>query len=360
MPSSPAIITTSESADIALSADDEAYVLALRQSLDRKDPISITNFGQDVGAHVAQHTDALLARVSGSDLNIIGDKLGKVLSKAQGINTSRRFSGIPVVGKMIGKVVHFKERLLTTVKSASEQIGDMMMEVDSVRGRLVAEVGELETMYSNVKDEYRLLGLHIVAAKQQCEEYRGEAATLAAKVEASNDPELAQELADLQQDINRLDKRSTDLAALQESALQTLPAIRIMQRNCHSLVEKYQTIQTVTVPAWRRQIALAITLEEQREAVELAEDIDNTTNALLRRNADLLHDNAVRSAKANQRLVIDVETLQHVQDQIIKTCTEVIQIEKAGAKERRDTEAKLQNMRTALTVKLLSGSDKAA
>lgn len=340
------------SSDIALTTEDAERVKALAATIDIRNPLSITSFGQDVAQHVARCTDGLLAKVSGSNLNIIGDKLTKVLDTAHGINANQRFAGIPVVGRALAKLTRFKDRLLTSVQSAGGQIDEMLGQVDEVRQRLDSEVIELEEMYGGVREEYRLLGVHIEAAKLKCDELRELIADMS---RGEQTPESAQEISDLNNTLNHLEKRVADLAVLQESALLTMPAIRLVQSNNARLIEKYQTIKTVTVPAWRRQIALAISLDEQRQAVELADSIDDTTNALLKRNADLLHSNAVGSAKSNQRLAIDIKTLEYVQQQLIDTVTEVMQIEKAGATARRETESKLVSMRDSLTQRLLAG-----
>src|SRR5690606_39451352 len=84
-------------------------------------------------------------------------------------------------------------------------------------------------------------------------------------------------------------------------AMQSLPTIRMIQANNQALIDKFHTIREITVPAWKRQFMLAITLNEQQNAVQLATHIDDTTNDLLKRNADLLHRNSVETARANQR-----------------------------------------------------------
>ena len=120
------------------------------------------------------------------------------------------------------------------------------------------------------------------------------------------------------------------------------------------LVDKFHTIREITVPTWKRQFMLALTLDEQENAVTLAREIDDTTNSLLKRNAELLHSNSVATAKANQRLVIDVETLKTVQDTLIKTVGEVIQIQRQGAEQRKAAERQIGKMREDLKRQLIS------
>jgi uncharacterized protein YaaN involved in tellurite resistance len=126
----------------------------------------------------------------------------------------------------------------------------------------------------------------------------------------------------------------------------------MIQANNQMLVDKFHTIREITVPAWKRQFMLALTLNEQRNAVQLATKIDDTTNDLLKRNAELLHRNSVETAKANQRLVIDVDTLQKVQATLIQTVEDVIKIQREGAAHRKAAEKEIQGMRVDLKKRL--------
>ena len=165
-------------------------------------------------------------------------------------------------------------------------------------------------------------------------------------------PAEVQELNDLENLVSNLDKRVGDLQALQHSALQSLPMIRMIQANNHMLVDKFHTIRELTVPAWKRQFMLALSLNEQQNAVQLADSIDNATNDFLSRNAELLHKNSVETAKANQRLVIDISTLEKVQATLISTVEDVIRIQQEGVRSRHEAEGKLLTMRAELEDRL--------
>jgi len=101
---------------------------------------------------------------------------------------------------------------------------------------------------------------------------------------------------------------------------------------------------------------LAISLNEQRNSVQLANTIDDATNELLKRNADLLHQNSVDTAKANQRSVIDIETLEHVQNTLIKTVNDVIQIQKEGMQKREEASTRIKALQSNLQQLVLDTS----
>jgi uncharacterized protein YaaN involved in tellurite resistance len=231
-----------------------------------------------------------------------------------------------------------------------EQIEKLVAEVDQTQAGISARNTGLESMFVAVREEHRLLGIHIAAGKQRLAELQMQVSQLRANI--GNDPARLQQVADLDALISNLDKRIGDLTALQQSAMQSLPTIRMIQANNQMLVDKFHTIREITVPAWKRQFMLALTLNEQRNAVQLATKIDDTTNDLLKRNAELLHRNSVETAKANQRLVIDVDTLQKVQATLIQTVEDVIKIQREGVAQRKAAEKEIQGMRIDLQKRL--------
>jgi uncharacterized protein YaaN involved in tellurite resistance len=200
-------------------------------------------------------------------------------------------------------------------------------------------------MFNGVQEEYRQLGIYIAAGRIKQEEVQQEIAYLSAQ---EQDQKTNQRVYDLNHLANNLEKRVSDLQVLQQSAMQTLPMIRIIQSNNMMLVDKFYAIKNITLPAWKNQISLAISLNEQRNSVQLANTIDDATNELLKRNADLLHQNSVDTAKANQRSVIDIETLEHVQNTLIKTVNDVIQIQKEGMQKREEASTRIKALQSNL------------
>jgi uncharacterized protein YaaN involved in tellurite resistance len=208
-------------------------------------------------------------------------------------------------------------------------------------------------MFNGVQEEYRQLGIYIAAGRIKQVEVQQEIATLS---QQEQDPKTNQRVYDLNHLANNLEKRVSDLQVLQQSAMQTLPMIRIIQSNNMMLVDKFYAIKNITLPAWKNQISLAISLNEQRNSVQLANTIDDATNELLKRNADLLHQNSVDTAKANQRSVIDIETLEHVQNTLIKTVNDVIQIQKEGMQKREEASTRIKALQSNLQQLVLDTS----
>lgn len=329
----------------------EIQQVALRIQADN--PLTVAEFGRDVAEHTADYADSLLDQVRNSDLDEAGAKLTQVVVVAQTLNLSSlkdRRSRIPVIGPLIDKFALKGGNFMGQFDSTREQIEKLVAEVQSTQEGIANRNAGLEVMFDSVRSEHRLLGVHIAAGKVRLSELQAEANALREQI--GNDPGRVQELADMDALVSNLDKRIGDLVALQQSAMQSLPTIRMIQANNTMLVDKFHTIREITVPAWKRQFMLALTLNEQRNAVTLANTIDDTTNALLRSNSELLHRNSVETARANQRLVIDVETLKLVQSNLIATVEDVIRIQKEGVQKRKAAEKEIQGMRVDLHKKL--------
>ena len=338
---------------LGLQEQDMPEIQALAARIQVDNPLTVAEFGREVAEHTSGYADSLLDQVRNSDLDEAGAKLSEVVSVAQALNVSAlsdRRSRIPLLGPLIDKFTLKGNRLMGQFDSTRQQIERLVAEVDATQESMVARNAGLEAMFVSVRAEHRLLGIHIAAGKQRLAELQVQANGLRAAL--GNDPARVQPLSDLDALVDNLDKRIGNLSALQHSAMQSLPSIRMIQANNQMLVDKFHTIREITVPAWKRQFMLALTLNEQRNAVQLANLIDDTTNDLLKRNAELLQRNSVETARANQRLVIDIGTLQKVQATLIQTVEEVIKIQKEGVAKRQAVEKELHGMRIDLQKRL--------
>ncbi|QJT37108.1 toxic anion resistance protein (plasmid) [Aeromonas media] len=341
---------------LGLSDDDLPAIQQLADKIQIGFPATIADFGQNASASSVTLADELLTQVRSSDLDNAGDKLNQVVSIARKVNAgplSDRRSKVPFIGPFIDKLMLKAADAAGKLDTAKAQIDALMSELDTTQVGLSTRNNVLEEMFKEVKQEHYNLGLYIAAGRVKIQEMQDVAASLQAN--AGSDQAKVQELADLNDMISKLDKRCGDLVALRHSALQSLPMIRMVQTNNQMLVDKYHTIKAVTVPAWQRQLSLRIALNEQQNAVALSKSIDDTTNQMLLDNAKLLHDNSINTAKSNQRLVIDVDTLASVQNTLIETVQEVQTIQRQGIENRKAAEKQIESLRNGLIANMKGG-----
>lgn len=342
--------------ELGLQPQDLAEVMDAHKELAEISTTVVAEYGKNIANKTSTYTDELLSLVQNKDLDSTGQKLNEVVQVAQQLNTSsilNKSKSSGFFGGLLSKLKGAKQNFDQHFNTTKEQIDVLVKEIESSQTGLKARVGTLDKMFDAVQDEYKQLGVYIAAGQLKQQDIQQQISALTSQ---EQDQQTTQQIYDLNHLANNLEKRVSDLQVLQQSAMQTLPMIRIIQSNNLMLVDKFYAIKNITLPAWKNQISLAISLQEQKNSVQLAQAIDDTTNELLRRNAELLHQNSVDTAKANQRSVIDVETLEHVQNTLIKTVNDVIQIQKEGMQKRAEATTRLRALQDSLNHLVLENS----
>ncbi|MGR4866124.1 toxic anion resistance protein [Caulobacter sp. LARHSG274] len=328
-----------------LQEPSDDAVAALAASIDVRSPLSIAQFGKDVGAKTAHYADALLSKARSGDLDEAGARLNEIILSTQAFDLASldgTWSRTPIIGRLLRQGAAMKEKAMAKFASVKTQVDKVAADIDATANRLMARAQDFDAMYEGVKEEHASLTLHVRAAERRLAHLEKEFADLASEPQNTATLEVGQAMEASRQ---ALGKRVADLSMLAHSSLQTLPMIRVMQGNNLLLIDKFQTIQRLTLPAWKRSFTLALALDEQRNAAQLANDIDDATNLFMRRNAELLHENAVATAKTNQRLVIDIDTLRHVHDTLIQTFVDVRTVHAEGEKSRAEALEDLSRLR---------------
>lgn len=332
---------------------DPAKVRELAQQLRGAPLAAIYSFGRELGADTARQTDALLEQVKSKDLEAMGGRLSEIVTVARTLNLgalSDSRSKLPLIGGWVDKMRVKGGALMLKFQDVRTQIDSLLTELDGMKNGLAARVDMLEQAYDAVTQEHALLGAHIEAGGQVHAQLQAQVASQSAT--AASDPMQAQALQDLRAAAAALDKRVADMRLLQHAALQQLPMIRMVQANNRALIEKFHNVKELTIPAWKRQFMLALALNEQKNAVDLAQSIDNATNEFMLENARLLKDNTIATAKANQRQVIDIQTLQQVHESLLGTVQEVLRINREGTEQRSSIGSQLQAMRRQMNERL--------
>ena len=342
--------------ELGLQTQDFKEVMDAHKELAEISTTAVAEYGTNIANKTSTYTDELLNLVQNKDLDTTGQKLNQVVQVAQQLNTTsilNKSKNSGFFGGLLSKFKSAKQGFDQHFNTTKEQIDVLVKEIESSQSGLKARVGTLDKMFDAVQEEYKQLGIYIAAGHLKQQDIQQQMAHLTVQ---EQDQKTTQQMYDLNHVANNLEKRVSDLQVLQQSAMQTLPMIRIIQSNNLMLVDKFYAIKNITLPAWKNQISLAISLQEQQNSVQLAKAIDDTTNELLRRNAELLHQNSVDTAKANQRSVIDVETLEHVQNTLINTVNDVIQIQKEGMQKRAEATVRLRALQDNLNHLVLENS----
>ena len=220
--------------------------------------------------------------------------------------------------------------------------------------RLMKDSAVLDKMYEQNLAYFKELTMYIHAGKKQLEQVRsGKLKDLMEKAERTGLPEDAQAVKDLDSKCNRFEKKLHDLELTRTISLQTAPQIRLIQSNDTSMVEKIQTTIVNTIPLWKSQMVLALGIAHSTEAAKAQREVTDLTNELLKKNAEALHMASVETARESERGIVDIETLQKTNADLIQTLDEVMQIQRDGRVKRQQAEQEMRRMEDDLKRKLL-------
>jgi uncharacterized protein YaaN involved in tellurite resistance len=341
---------------IELSDDDKRKVAEIRGNTDLTDPQSVVSYGLPAQSRIATFADSLLGDVRNKDAGIGGEALVDLLKKVRELDVDALSAGgskaakVPLVGRFVDSFGRFAARY-QKVATSIDRIVDSL---ERARMGLLKDMTVLDKMYDLNLEYLKQLDLYIAAGEQVLEDMNTQRLPeLEVEARTSGDPLAAQRLADFQQAVGRFERRLHDLKLTRMVAIQTAPQIRLIQGNDQNLVEKIQSSILTTIPLWKNQIVIAISLYRQQKAFELQRKVSDTTNELLAKNAELLHAGSVKVGREVERGVVDVETLRKVNGELVQTLEETIRIQDEGHARRLQAEGEIAQMQTELKQKLI-------
>ena len=351
-------LTHSETINLAnLTPEQLARVDDIKKQINIEDSQAIITFGVGAQRDISTFADNILQEVRTKDSGFVGNILSDLVIKVKDINVDSIgekesfFSKIPFLG---GLVNSFK-KFIARYEKLSVQIEKIVDELDKARMQMLRDLTLLDTMYVKNLEYLKNLDLFIAAGQLKLQELQNTIAPqLKMKADETKDPSDAQKYNDFMQFLNRFDKKLHDLKLSRMVSIQAGPQIRLIQNGDQALVEKIQSSILNTIPLWKNQIVIAITLFRQRSALKLQKEVTDTTNELLRKNSEMLKESTLEIAKESERGIVDIETLKKVNTDLISTIEETLKIQADGKSKRQVAETELVKIEQELKEKLLS------
>ena len=333
-----------------LSPQEQKIVEDFAAKIDIENTNQILQYGAGTQKKMADFSDAALVNVKTQDLGEAGELLANVVGELKDFDATEEKGFFGFFKKQTAKVETLKNRYT----KAEGNVTKITEALEQHQMRLMKDSAVLDKMYEQNLAYFKELSMYILAGKKKLREVReGKLNELHQKAAASGLPEDAQAANDLESKCDRFEKKLHDLELTRTISMQTAPQIRMIQNNDTALVEKIQTSLVNTIPLWKNQMVLTLGIENSRRAMEAQRQVTDMTNALLQKNADMLHMASVETAKESERGIVDMETLKHTNEQLISTLDEVLQIQTDGAKKRQEAEAELRRLEGELKQKLL-------
>ena len=333
-----------------LTPEEQKMVNDFAAKIDIENTNQILQYGAGTQKKMADFSDTALENVKTQDLGEIGELISNVVGELKDFDVQEEGKFFGFFRKQTSKMENLKNKY-DKAQVNVEKITDSLQQHQV---RLMKDSAMLDKMYEQNLNYFKELTMYILAGKKKLEETRnGKLAEMKNKAALSGLPEDAQAARDLDEKCSRFEKKLHDLELTRTIAMQTAPQIRLIQNNDTVMVEKIQTTIVNTIPLWKSQMVLALGIAHSAEAAQAQRQVTDITNELLRKNAETLHMATVETAKESERGIVDLETLQKTNADLIQTLDDVMRIQMEGRQKRQAAEMEMHRMEEELKRKLL-------
>lgn len=333
-----------------LTPEEQKMVNDFAAKIDIENTNQILQYGAGTQKKMADFSDTALENVKTQDLGEIGELISNVVGELKDFDVQEEGKFFGFFRKQTSKMENLKNKY-DKAQANVEKITDSLQQHQV---RLMKDSAMLDKMYEQNLNYFKELTMYILAGKKKLEETRtGKLAEMKNKAALSGLPEDAQAARDLDEKCSRFEKKLHDLELTRTIAMQTAPQIRLIQNNDTVMVEKIQTTIVNTIPLWKSQMVLALGIAHSAEAAQAQRQVTDITNELLRKNAETLHMATVETAKESERGIVDLETLQKTNADLIQTLDDVMRIQMEGRQKRQAAEMEMHRMEEELKRKLL-------
>lgn len=339
-----------------LSPEQQQQAQQLAEQLDVNDQQAVLNYGAQVQKKLGAFSQTMLNQVQSQETGEIGDALTSLMYRLNEANPDElRAEDSNVFKRMFGKIKKSVYEVTAKYQKIGAQIDGIAIKLEKEKDGLMRDNETLEGLYAKNKAYFDALNIYIAAGQLKMQALdQTEIPAAMAKAENDNNQMAVQEVNDLNQFKNRLEKRTYDLELARQITLQQAPQIRLIQNTNQALAEKIQASINTAIPLWKNQVAIALTLLRQKDAVTAQRQVSETTNDLLKKNSAMLKMSSIETAKENERGVVDIETLQKTQNDLVETLQETLKIQQEGHEKRQMAEKELNHMENDLRDHLLA------
>ena len=343
----------SERLDIsALSPAEQAAVKEFASQIDVLNTEQVMNYGVNAQKNISEFSDAALNSVRTKDLGEVGEKLGDLVVELKGLNYNpEEKKGLKGLFK---KSVNNIAQLKAQYDKAEVNVDKIVESLENHEVTLMKDITLMDRMYERNEEYMKELTMYIIAGRMRIEQLRNEELPkYKAKAQESGLPEDAQAANDFANMIGRFEKKIHDLELTRTISVQMSPQIRMVQNNDTLMMEKIRSSINNTIPLWKNQMVLALSLFHSDQAMKAQREVTNMTNELLEANAKALHQGSVEVAKESERGIVDLETLKKTNEELIAALDEVRKIQDDGRTRRAAAEQELARIEDELKRKLL-------
>ena len=341
-----------------LTPAERKQVEEIKSKIDLMNSGYALQFGSGAQKNMADFSDSLLSQVRTKDSGEVGALLTDLSGKINEFNRKESDSFVkklPLIGALVSK----GETMLASYEKLSTKVDKIQSELEKSKTTMMKDIMLFDALYQKNLEYFKHLELYIRAGEEKLEEMRSTVLPkLRADAAASADPMAGQVVSDFESNVDRFEKKVHDLKISKTIAIQTAPQLRLIQNNDKILVERVQSAIYNAIPLWKNQIVIALGLARQQNVLKMQQAISDTTNELLKRNAEMLKINSIETAKENNRSIVDIETVKKVNDDLVTTIEETLKIQQEGRQARQSAEQELLQIENRLKETLLANMNR--
>lgn len=336
-----------------LSESEKKAVDEFITKIDVMDQNLVLQYGAKAQNKISAFSDNILEDVKTKDIGDTGELLANLVGEIKSFNSS-----IGTSKKGIFKLFNSAKKEISTIiakyNKIEKNVDIIENSLEKNKVTLLKDIALFDTMYDKNLEYFKEISLYIIAGERKLEELKNKTLPAAkAKFEETHEQLDAQKIQDLENQINRFEKKIYDLKTTRIISIQMAPQIRLLQNNDAELVEKIQSSITNTIPLWKNQMVLALGINNSKKALESQQAVSNLTNDMLKKNSETLKQGSIEIAEEAEKTIIDIETLKKTNQDLIETIDNVIKIHEEGHAKRMEAEAELENIEKELKSKLI-------
>ncbi len=337
-----------------LTQEEKDAIEEFNKKINVEDATQVLQYGAKAQGKISAFSDSVLEDVKTKSVGEVGDLLSDLVGEIKSFSTEIDNSNATGLAKLFNNAKKQLTKIVAKYSKVEVNIDRIEKELEKHKLQMLKDITIFDTMYEKNLEYFKELSLYIIAGDKKIEELRNVVLPeLQKKAEETGEQLDAQKVNDMVNTINRFEKKIYDLKTTRIISIQMAPQIRLLQNNEAELVEKIQGSLINTIPLWKNQIVLALGMTHAKQAVEAQKSVTNLTNDMLQKNSELLKQGSIEIAEESERAIVDVETLQKTNRNIIETLDKVIEIHENGRIKRQEAEKELLNIEKELKDKMI-------
>ena len=338
-----------------LSKEEKAAIEEFNSKIDVEDTTQILQYGAAAQDKISKFSDSILEDVKTKNVGEVGDLLADLVSQIKSFDKDISNSGKKgLLEKLFNSAKKEVDFIIARYSKIEKNIDTIENGLEKDKLQMLKDITIFDNMYEKNLEYFKEISLYIIAGEKKLEELREKVLPeLKAKAEKSGDQIDVQKVNDMENMINRFEKKIYDLKTTRIISIQMAPQIRLLQNNDAELVEKIQSSITNTIPLWKNQMVLALGINNAKKALKSQQEVSKLTNEMLKKNSETLKQGSIDIATESEKAIVDIETLQKTNQDLIETLDKVIEIHKNGRIKRQEAEKELENIEKELKDKML-------